>query len=84
MPGSEELARMETEARVRAERIERLEHHLDRLPDEEALLRRTAERASGLSPERMKRLTRALGRETSFGLRREINRLLERDRGLER
>ncbi len=84
VPGPEELARLEAEVRARSERIERLEHHLGRLPDEETLLRRTAERASGLSPEKMKRLTRALGREASFELRREIGRLLERDRGLER
>ena len=49
VPGPEELARMETEARARAERIAHLEDRLGRLPDEEALLRRTAERASGLS-----------------------------------
>ena len=84
VPGPEELARMEAEARARSERIARLERHLDRLPDENALLRHTAHRASGLSPEKMKQLTRALGREASFGLRREIRRLLERDRGLER
>lgn len=84
VPGPEELARMEAEVRARSERIADLEHHLDRLPDEGALLRRTAQRASELSPERMKQLTRGLGRETSFGLKREIRRLLERDRGLER
>ena len=84
VPGPEELARMETEARARSERIADLERHLGRLPDEEALLRRTAQRASELSLERMERLTRALGREASFGLKREIRRLLERDRGLER
>jgi len=60
VPGPEELARMEAEERERAERIERMEHHLSRLPEEVALLRRTAERASGLSPERMDRLTRAV------------------------
>ncbi len=84
MPGLEEMASMKTKARVRSERIAHLEHHLDRLPDEGALLHRTAERASKLSPERMDRLMRALGREASFELRREIGRLLERDRGLER
>ena len=84
VPGPEELARMETEARARSGRIERVEHHLRRLPDENTLLHRTAERASELSPERMDRLTRVLGREASFELRREIKRLLERDRGLER
>ncbi len=75
---------MEAEARARSERIAHLEDRLGRLPDEEALLRRTAEQASRLSPERMDRLTRAPGREASFGLRREVGRLLERDRGLER
>lgn len=75
---------MEAEARARSERIERLERHACRLPDEDTLLRRAAERASELSPERMNRLTRALSREASFDLRREIRRGLERDRGLER
>ena len=41
---------MEAEARARSERIAHLEDRLGRLPDEEALLRRTAEQASRLSP----------------------------------
>ena len=44
VPGPEELVRMEAEARARSERIARLEHHLDKMPDEESLLRRTAQR----------------------------------------
>ena len=72
MPGSE------AEARARSAWIARLRHQLDRLPDEKTLLRRTAERAPGLSSERMERLMRALGREASFELRREVRRTLER------
>lgn len=46
VPGPEERVRMEAEACVRPERIAHLEPHLGRLPDEEALLRRTAEHAA--------------------------------------
>ncbi len=84
VPDPEELAHMEAEARARSERITHLERQLGRFPDDRDLLRRTAERASRLSPERMTRLMRTLGREASFELRREVGRLLERDRGLER
>ena len=82
VPGPEEPVRMEAEACGRSERIAHMQRHLGRLPDEEALLRRTAAHASELSSEKRKQLTRALGREASFGLKREIRRLLERDRGL--